>query len=405
MKDRKCEICESPTARSIHFGARACKACAAFFRRTVALNVVYECKEPVPCVIHYEKRMSCKKCRYDKCIAAKMCRELVRSTRGSDRIVHGAKNCCEASVQSASSDYNDVNEQKYSTPSPVNRTTDLPRTIIESTKENRRAVIEHYKRIEVELNNRRRIMYTDTRMINVFTTVCECPFEKKHLKPLNYKEYAGNSRADFIMLYDYTIAFMQFDELQPFEKQALYRYVCGVDALLNSAYFTCCLSYDEKMMVLNSCEYLCVEPMPMTGEEPWAQHLFANSEDLDKYKSIVPRKAALWKSLVIPFHDLHLQFDEFCLLKALICWHISHYKLGENGRKVCSRQRDLLIRCLNDLASERSSNPEEWLGNVILFMSCVFQQLFELVNSLVMITFFDLYDYDAVVKEFTEEYY
>ncbi|VDM84077.1 unnamed protein product [Strongylus vulgaris] len=124
------------------------------------------------------------------------------------------------------------------------------------------------------------------------------------------------------MLYDYTIAFMEFDELQPFEKQAVYRYVCGVDNLLNSAYFTCCLAYEEKLMVLNSCEYLCVDPMPMTGDEPWAQHLFTNSEDLDRYKSIIPRKAALWQSLVVPFHDLNLQFDEFCLLKALVCWHI-----------------------------------------------------------------------------------
>ncbi|KHJ80571.1 zinc finger, C4 type, partial [Oesophagostomum dentatum] len=68
----------------------AIKACAAFFRRTVALNVAYECKEPKPCTIHYEKRMSCKKCRYDKCIAAKMRRELVKSTRGSINSSHGS---------------------------------------------------------------------------------------------------------------------------------------------------------------------------------------------------------------------------------------------------------------------------------------------------------------------------
>ncbi|KHJ89906.1 zinc finger, C4 type, partial [Oesophagostomum dentatum] len=68
----------------------AIKACAAFFRRTVALNVAYECKEPKPCTIHYEKRMSCKKCRYDKCIAAKMRRELVKSTRGSVSSLHSS---------------------------------------------------------------------------------------------------------------------------------------------------------------------------------------------------------------------------------------------------------------------------------------------------------------------------
>ncbi|KHJ77832.1 hypothetical protein OESDEN_22548, partial [Oesophagostomum dentatum] len=92
--------------------------------------------------------------------------------------------------------------------------------------------------------------------------------------------------------------------------------------------------------------------------------------------------------------------DEFCLLKALVCWHVSHYKLGENGRRICCKQRNLLIRCLNDLAMERSSNPEEWMGNIILFISCVFQQMLELVNSLLVITFFDILDYDHVVKDF-----
>ncbi|PIO65556.1 zinc finger, C4 type, partial [Teladorsagia circumcincta] len=87
MKSRKqCVICESPTARSIHFGARSCKACAAFFRRTIALGVTFECKESVPCTIHYEKRMSCKKCRFDKCIAFNMRPELVRSTRGAKAV-------------------------------------------------------------------------------------------------------------------------------------------------------------------------------------------------------------------------------------------------------------------------------------------------------------------------------
>ncbi|KAK6028033.1 zinc finger, C4 type, partial [Ostertagia ostertagi] len=62
------------------------KACAAFFRRTIALGVTFECKESVPCTIHYEKRMSCKKCRFDKCIAFNMKPELVRSTRGAKAV-------------------------------------------------------------------------------------------------------------------------------------------------------------------------------------------------------------------------------------------------------------------------------------------------------------------------------
>ncbi|KAK6734285.1 hypothetical protein RB195_017830 [Necator americanus] len=384
----------------MHFGARSCKACAAFFRRTVAFNVVYECEAPAPCGVHYEKRMICKKCRYDKCIAANMNRELVRSTRGADRSAPAANE-----TSSKVPDIAFVATSKDTTARDSLLLTGYSEVLgipvaPNQGRESRRWVIYHCKRMEATLNNRRRIMYTNEKMISVFTKMHECPYEKRHLKPLNYREYVGNTRSDFIMLYDFTIAFLQFAELEAFEKNFFYRSVCGVDSLLNLAYFTCCLSYEDNWMVVNSCEYICIDPMPMTGDEPWAQDLFATKKDKAKYKSIVPRLAAYWHTLVVPFHRLNLQFDEFCLLKVLVCWHISYHKFGENGRRICVKQRNLLINCLNDLVVERTNCPEVRIGDLILFISCVFQRMLELVNSLVMITFFDIFEYDDVLREF-----
>ncbi|PIO61171.1 zinc finger, C4 type, partial [Teladorsagia circumcincta] len=156
MKSRKqCVICESPTARSIHFGARSCKACAAFFRRTIALGVTFECKESVPCTIHY----------------------VVRSTRGAKAVSttsdddHMVMEHTEFSLPSQSVDDTRPLESKRSL-----RSSDVSRipVVADLMREDRRWAVEHYQKIEAALNSRRKIMYTDTKMMDVFTTLCKC---------------------------------------------------------------------------------------------------------------------------------------------------------------------------------------------------------------------------------------
>ncbi|CAD6186924.1 unnamed protein product [Caenorhabditis auriculariae] len=52
----QCQICEH-TAHGIHFGILACRACAAFFRRTVVLKKTYACRRANGmCKINSEER-------------------------------------------------------------------------------------------------------------------------------------------------------------------------------------------------------------------------------------------------------------------------------------------------------------------------------------------------------------
>lgn len=46
----KCRICNGPSD-GLHFGVEACRACAAFFRRTVVLNLKYHCRYMGKCVL------------------------------------------------------------------------------------------------------------------------------------------------------------------------------------------------------------------------------------------------------------------------------------------------------------------------------------------------------------------
>lgn len=49
-----CLVCEGP-ANGIHFKALSCAACNAFFRRSVAENRKYICRETGKCQIHYSE--------------------------------------------------------------------------------------------------------------------------------------------------------------------------------------------------------------------------------------------------------------------------------------------------------------------------------------------------------------
>ncbi|EGT53127.1 hypothetical protein CAEBREN_32245 [Caenorhabditis brenneri] len=79
-RERKiCSVCHQ-LGDGYHFGAIACKACAAFFRRTTCMNLAskFSCRKKNDCVIKLSSRDSCKSCRYAKCLHVGMNPEVVQ---------------------------------------------------------------------------------------------------------------------------------------------------------------------------------------------------------------------------------------------------------------------------------------------------------------------------------------
>ncbi|KAI6174881.1 hypothetical protein M3Y97_00970600 [Aphelenchoides bicaudatus] len=76
----RCKIC-GENADGQHFGADACRACAAFYRRTVARNLKYVCRFNNQCEISQSYRCMCRSCRLTKCEAVGMKKEAVQQSR------------------------------------------------------------------------------------------------------------------------------------------------------------------------------------------------------------------------------------------------------------------------------------------------------------------------------------
>ncbi|CAB3399121.1 unnamed protein product [Caenorhabditis bovis] len=77
-----CSIC-GEVGNGVHFGAEACRACAAFFRRSVALNKQYKCRGNGKCEVVSTIRCICRSCRFAKCLLKGMKKEAVQKYRDS----------------------------------------------------------------------------------------------------------------------------------------------------------------------------------------------------------------------------------------------------------------------------------------------------------------------------------
>ncbi|CAF0951142.1 unnamed protein product [Rotaria sordida] len=84
-KKLPCLICKA-SASGIHFGAVTCEACKGFFRRSIKENAPerYHCTENNNCEIISTSKITCRACRFRKCIEAGMSMNASRIGRQSN---------------------------------------------------------------------------------------------------------------------------------------------------------------------------------------------------------------------------------------------------------------------------------------------------------------------------------
>ncbi|KAF8773474.1 putative nuclear hormone receptor HR38 like protein [Argiope bruennichi] len=73
-----CAVC-GDNAACQHYGVRTCEGCKGFFKRTVQKNAKYVCLGNKDCPVDKRRRNRCQFCRFQKCLAVGMVKEVVRT--------------------------------------------------------------------------------------------------------------------------------------------------------------------------------------------------------------------------------------------------------------------------------------------------------------------------------------
>ncbi|XP_075897671.1 nuclear receptor subfamily 4 group A member 2-like isoform X2 [Nelusetta ayraudi] len=77
-REALCAVC-GDNAACQHYGVRTCEGCKGFFKRTVQKDSRYVCLASRSCPVDKRRRNRCQFCRFQKCLAVGMVREVVRT--------------------------------------------------------------------------------------------------------------------------------------------------------------------------------------------------------------------------------------------------------------------------------------------------------------------------------------
>lgn len=431
MSTNTCEVCDSPSNISCnHFGAKTCKACAAFFRRTVSMKLAYTCIEDADaCRVYYDSKLICRFCRLQKCHEVGMKPNLVKSKNERKQYLRISKGLVykKSDIHNNEAVANPENPPEYppedfqnseyhqniqdfepeidmeneATPGPSSETSEAGVFIdVTSPTVEIQETISKFLNLETSMCDRRRLLYAETPISIVLEGSKEWPYDNATLKMFDYKLSQGLSKHDFVMIMDYARGMPGFDELNYADSVFCYRLVCAVDFVINSAYYTFKRGIQHDELVLNDGTFIPMTPTPLTGYEENANLLFENQDDLMKFRTLMPLLLHQWK-ICVPFAQLAPNYEEFCLIKAICIWHVSYYRLSEEGRRVAQAQRDRLIRALHHACSLDSDDVGERFGNMIMALNYIMEQIRNLNCSFVMISFFGILNVDSLMLDVT----
>ncbi|PIC29047.1 hypothetical protein B9Z55_020763 [Caenorhabditis nigoni] len=287
-----CLIC-CEIADGHHFGAPACRACAAFFRRTVQLNKIHECPKNNQCFILSNVRNMCRSCRYDKCIDVGMKRSAVQQKR--DQL--GKRD----GLRSVSESYSSRGEPVLDT---------------------MRRAYEQLLVVRKEVHNRT---------------------ENQPSRPICFSELQNVYLKEMTIVYRFLCeAFPEYSEFFPDTKRSLFKNFFLPFTLLESS-FNGHTSNKQDVMLIPSGDYIDLEHL---------ESYFTSNHQKFSQKETISMFAQQFKVLrtciTHPLHSENVDIYEFLALSAIILWEsdLEADVDRQNAQEEAFQMRNAVIRDL-----------------------------------------------------------
>ncbi|EGT43772.1 CBN-NHR-86 protein [Caenorhabditis brenneri] len=325
-KDKsKCSVCKEE-GDGYHFGAEACRACAAFFRRSVSLDKKYVCRQNNDCDIAANVRCMCRSCRYSKCLEVGMNPAGVQQRR-------------------------DVIGKRDTKPEPANINIfkalssigEGTSTSTDETTSAEKLQLQPAYADQMPLLSKMRINYRkmDSARLVIHRKDGQSLFKSRTPKALNYKEAAEQSIREVSLVADWVAwCFDDFVMLPIDQKKVLFRNFYTPFSMLEGAYL-CHINKLTTAIILPSGDYIDMEELDKFFYVPDAEQPLTPEEVIKLFK---PSFDLHRRALIIPMSAEKTDVIELFALCTLLLWDFGLDEQSDECMMIGKRVKEQIMR-------------------------------------------------------------
>ncbi|EFP03998.1 CRE-NHR-28 protein [Caenorhabditis remanei] len=367
ISKKPCSVC-GEGGDGAHFGAEACRACAAFFRRSVALNKTYVCRAMGTCIIQKNVRCMCRACRFTKCMSVGMRKSAVQRHRE----LFARQDSSESSnprVSPSSSWPMDI--------SPIN-TEEVGMPTLNRLNEN-----------YVHMGTVRRVIH-NTGGDNIFN--------RREPKAVAYTDAHTVHLKEIGLVADWIIkSYPDFEKLHQEQKKLLYRNFFLPFMILECGY-QCCLNDRTDILYLPSGDYIdCSRPETFYGGHI-NSHLMSSEEAI---RMFVPSFEIYRRNVLDPMRREKVDNFEFFTLCSLVLWdHGLEGQIDECVSLARSNRERILREVLHYYRRVKQINdPSMRLANLLVLLPALQRSVRRFQEDVEITHVFNVYSVEETFYE------